>query len=129
MAESVTSENSFGNLHMQTVSGGRSKCPWRGLEVEHLGEIFRFFRRDRLEGQECDLECNPCRDGEPVQSGQNRSDVIASPCPRNHPCKRVEDPLQFPEVLCGCSMENGVTVVETGSDIVTCKYYRIIVLY
>ena len=43
MAESVTGENSSDNLHMQTVSRGRSKCPWRGLEVEHLGEIFRFF--------------------------------------------------------------------------------------
>ena len=122
MTESVTGENSSDNLHMQTVSRGRSKCPWRGLEVEHLGEIFRFFRRDRLEGQECDLECNPCRDGEPVQSSQNRGDVIAPPCPRNHPCKRVEDPLQLPEVLGGCSMENGVTVVETGSDHRTCHH-------
>lgn len=122
MAESVTGENSFGNLHMQTVSRGRSKCPWRGLEVEHLSEIFRFFRRDRFEGQECDLECNPCRDGEPVQSSQNRGDVIASPCPRNHPCECVEDPLQLPEVLGGCSMENGVTVVETGSDHRTCHH-------
>ena len=48
MAESLTGENSSDNLHMQMVSRGRSKCPWRGLEVEHLGEIFRFFRRDRL---------------------------------------------------------------------------------
>ena len=122
MAESVTGENSFGNLHMQTVSRGRSKCPWRGLEVEHLCEIFRFFRRDRFEGQECDLDCNPCRDGEPVQSSQNWGDVIASPCPRNHPCERVEDPLQLREVLGGCSMENGVTVVETGSDHRTCHH-------
>ena len=68
MAESVTGENSSDNLHMQTVSRGRSKCPWCGLEVEHLSEIFRFFCRDRLEGQECDLECNPCHDGEPGQS-------------------------------------------------------------
>ena len=67
MAESVTGENSSDNVHIQTVSRGRSKCPWRGLEVEHLGEIFWFFRRDRLEGQECDLECNPFRDREPLR--------------------------------------------------------------
>ena len=99
MVESVTGENSSDNVHMQTVSRGRSKCPWRGLEVEHLSEIFRFFRRDRLEGQECNLECNPCLDREPVQSSQNRGDVIASPCPRNHSCERVEDPPQLLEVL------------------------------
>ena len=44
MAESVTGENSSDKFHMQTVSRGRSKCPWRGLEVEHLGgEEFLFF--------------------------------------------------------------------------------------
>ena len=34
MAESVTGENSSDSLHMQTVSRGRSKSSWRGLEVE-----------------------------------------------------------------------------------------------
>ena len=93
MAEGVTGENSPDNVHMQTVSRGRSKCPWCSLKIEHLSEILGFFRRDHLEGQKCDLERDSCRDGEPVQSGQNRGDVIASPCTGNHPCERIEDSL------------------------------------
>ena len=98
MAESVTGEKSSDNVHMQTVSRRRSKCPWRGLEVKHLSEIFRFFCHDRLEGQERDLECNPCCNREPVQSSHNRGDVIASPCPRNHPCEQRTH-CNFPRFL------------------------------
>ena len=48
----VTSENSPDNVHMQTVSRGRSKCPRCGLKIEHLSEILGFFRRDRLEARD-----------------------------------------------------------------------------
>ena len=66
MAGGVTGENSPDNVHMQTVSRGRSKCPWCGLKIEHLSEILRFFRRDCLEGQQSDLESDSCRNREPV---------------------------------------------------------------
>ena len=51
MAESMTGENSPDNVHMQTVSRGRSKCPWCGLKIQHLGEILRFFHRDHLKAR------------------------------------------------------------------------------
>ena len=104
------------------VSRGRSKCPWRGLKVEHLGKILRFFRRDRFESQKGDLDSYLCHDGKPVQSSQSRGDVIASPCTENHLYECVENLLQLPEIFGGCSMENGVTVVETGADHRTCHH-------
>ena len=81
----MTGENSLYNVHMLTFSRGRSKCPWCDLKIEHLSEILRFFRRDRFESKKGDLESYLCRDGEPVQSSQNRGDVIAFPCTGNHP--------------------------------------------
>ena len=41
MAGIVTIENIPDNVHMQTISRGGSKCPWRGLKVEHLGDVLR----------------------------------------------------------------------------------------
>ena len=43
MADSVTGEHSPDNVCMQTVSRGRSKCPWCGLKIEHLSKILGFF--------------------------------------------------------------------------------------
>ena len=69
-----------------------------------------------------DMESYLCHDGKPVQSSQNRGDVIASPCTENHLYECVENLLQLPEIFGGCSMENGVTVVETGADHRTCHH-------
>ena len=54
-----------------------------------------------------------------VLSSQNRVDSPPPPLRRtgNHSCERVENSLQLPDI-----MENGVTVVETGTDHRTCHH-------
>ena len=130
MADSVTGEHSPDNVRMQTKSRGRSKCPWCGLKIEHLSKILGFFRRDCPESQKGDFESCFCCDGEPVHFSPNRGDVIAHPRTRNHPCERVEDSLQLSEISGGCSMENGVAVVETGANHRTCHHAsRLLVIH
>ena len=58
-----------------------------------------FYRRARPESQKDDFESCLCCDGEPVHFSWNRGDVIAHPRTGNHPCERVEDSLQLPEIF------------------------------
>ena len=44
VAESVTDENSPGNVHMEMVSPGQLRCPLCGLKIKHLSEIFVFIK-------------------------------------------------------------------------------------
>ena len=63
MAESVTSENSFGNLHMQTVSGGRSKLSKKvhsifirkQLGVGPSASTTQYYRGNLVNGPELEV--------------------------------------------------------------------------
>ena len=94
VAERTAGEDSLCNVHMQAVSRARSKGSGCGLKIEHLGEISGFIRRDRLEGQNGDLICDPRCNWNPFeQNRQNRGCVIAPPDSRYHPSKRVDHSL------------------------------------
>ena len=101
MAESVTGENSSETFTCRRfLEDDRSvlDVAWKSsISARYSG----FFVVIALKVRSAIL--NVIRAATGSQCSLARTRVIASPCPRNHPCKRVEDPLQLPEVLGGCS--------------------------
>ena len=115
VAESATGENSPDNVHMQTVSQGRSKCLWCDLKIEHLSEVFSLSSLWKSDYERSWKLFVSRREASVVQPEPGWCDCF-SLYTGNHLYKRVEDSMQLPKIFGRCSIQNGVIVVETGAN-------------
>ena len=71
---------------------------------------------DGLEGMEENFIVDALFDGKPMELIQNRGDVIDGGGSGDDTGSCILDQLQFPEEVLGETVEEGVTIIQAGSD-------------
>ena len=63
-------------------------------------------------GEQEDFECDAVWDGEPVKILKDRGDMIPRMGTGEEACGGVLDVLKFVEKICGCAIQDAVTVID-----------------